>query len=108
MGPAGSMLAVSLISYIDRNTLALLAPTILRETGSQRRAVRLHHLRLLDRLHAGQPVWGRILDSLRAAGRDERVFAFLASDDASYITGQTIYACGGLTLFNEFRTNWAS
>jgi glucose 1-dehydrogenase len=36
------------------------------------------------------------------------VFAFLASDDAGYITGQTIYACGGLTLYADFRTNWAS
>ena len=36
------------------------------------------------------------------------VFAFLASDEASYITGQTLFACGGLTLYPEFRVPWSS
>ncbi len=47
---------------------------------------------------------GRAAESAEIAG----VFAFLASDEASYITGQTIFACGGLSLFAEFRTTWAS
>jgi len=45
------------------------------------------------------------------AGESEEiaaVFAFLASDDASYITGQTIFVDGGLTLFPEFKTAWSS
>ena len=46
----------------------------------------------------------------RAAEASEiaAAFAFLASDDASYITGQTLFACGGLTLYPEFRVAWAS
>ena len=47
---------------------------------------------------------GRAADAAEIAS----VFAFLASDDASYITGQTLYACGGLTLYPEFRVAWSS
>jgi glucose 1-dehydrogenase len=36
------------------------------------------------------------------------LYAFLASEDSVYVTGQTLYACGGLTLFGEFKQNWSS
>ncbi len=34
--------------------------------------------------------------------------AFLCSDEAAYITGQTLYIDGGLTLYPDFRTSWSS
>jgi glucose 1-dehydrogenase len=46
----------------------------------------------------------------RAGEADEMagVACFLASDMAAYITGQTIFVDGGLTLFPSFLTPWSS
>ncbi len=48
---------------------------------------------------------------MRRAGDAEEmaaVTAFLLSDEAAYITGQTIFVDGGLTLFPSFETTWSS
>ena len=60
--PAGAMLAVSLISYIDRNTLALLAPTILRETGLSGEQYGFIISAFSIAYMLANPVWGKILD----------------------------------------------
>src|ERR1035438_9080712 len=60
--PAGTMLAVSLISYIDRNTLALLAPTILRETGLSGEQYGFIIAAFSIAYCVANPVWGKILD----------------------------------------------
>jgi glucose 1-dehydrogenase len=46
----------------------------------------------------------------RAGDADEMaaVAAFLSSKEAGYITGQTIYIDGGLTLYPDFREAWSS
>jgi glucose 1-dehydrogenase len=47
---------------------------------------------------------------LGRAGRPEEmagVACFLASDEAAYITGQTIFVDGGLTLYPDFRDTWS-
>ena len=55
---------VSVISYVDRNTLALLAPTILRETGlsAQQYGFIISAFSITSMF--GNPVWGYILDRI--------------------------------------------
>jgi MFS transporter, ACS family, aldohexuronate transporter len=60
--PAFSMLLVSLISYIDRNTLALLAPTILKETGLNAQQYGYIISAFSVAYMLSNPIWGVILD----------------------------------------------
>ena len=58
------MLLVSLISYIDRNTLALLAPTILKETGLSVEQYGYIISAFSVAYTIANPVWGRWLDRI--------------------------------------------
>src|SRR5437764_1263890 len=60
--PAASMLLVSLISYIDRTTLALLAPTILKETHLSGEQYGWIISAFSIAYMVSNPLWGWILD----------------------------------------------
>jgi glucose 1-dehydrogenase len=68
----------------------------------------------INRAWVDDPVKSKQVTShipMRRAGTSEEmaaVAAFLASDDAAYITGQTLFVDGGLTLFADFSTPWSS
>lgn len=62
--PTATMLLVSLLSYIDRNTLALLAPTIMKETGLSAERYGFVISAFSIAYMVGNPVWGRMLDRL--------------------------------------------
>jgi len=62
--PAGTLMLVSVLSYVDRNTLALLAPTILRDThmsvAQYGWVVSAYSIVFM----VGNPLWGKILDRI--------------------------------------------
>jgi len=62
--PAGSMMLVSVLSYVDRNTLALLAPTILKDTRMSVTAYGWVVSAYSVLFTIGNPLWGRIIDRL--------------------------------------------
>jgi ACS family hexuronate transporter-like MFS transporter len=56
------MMLVSTISYIDRNTLAVLIPTIMRETGLSVEEYAWVVSGFSIAYMVGNPLWGRVLD----------------------------------------------
>ncbi len=62
--PSVTMMLVSLISYVDRNTLALLSPTILKETGMSVEEYGWIISAFSILYMISNPVWGTILDKV--------------------------------------------
>src|SRR5262245_14032501 len=62
--PAVAMMLVSLISYIDRNTLALLIPTIMREANLSAEQYGFIVSAFSIAYMIGSPLWGGLLDRL--------------------------------------------
>src|SRR3989475_657492 len=62
--PTTSMLLVSLISYIDRNTLALLIPTIMKETHLSAEQYGFIVSAFSIAYMISNPLWGSLLDRM--------------------------------------------
>jgi ACS family hexuronate transporter-like MFS transporter len=62
------MMLVTLISYVDRNTLAILAPTILHDTHLSAEQYGVIISCFSFAYMAGNPLWGRILDRFGLRG----------------------------------------
>jgi ACS family hexuronate transporter-like MFS transporter len=64
--PTVTMMLVNVLSYVDRNTLALLAPTILRDTGLSNQQYGFVISAFSITYMICNPVWGRIVDRIGA------------------------------------------
>jgi ACS family hexuronate transporter-like MFS transporter len=105
--PSFTMLAVSLISYLDRNTLALLAPTILKETALSVEQYGFIISAFSIAYMLGNPVWGILLDrfGLRAGLTASVSFWTLASTAHAAASGFWHFAVARAALgFGEGAT----
>ena len=112
--PTISMLLVSVISYIDRQTLALLSPTILREThlSGEQYGFIISGFSIAYML--SNPIWGRILDRIGLrAGMTMSVAAWtvasaahaMSSGFGSFAAARIALGCGeGATFPGGLRT----
>jgi ACS family hexuronate transporter-like MFS transporter len=75
---------VSLISYIDRNTLALLAPTILKETGLTAEQYGFIISAFSVAYMIGNPLWGRLLDRIGLPAGMTAAVAFWTTASVSH------------------------
>jgi ACS family hexuronate transporter-like MFS transporter len=82
--PTASMLLVSLISYIDRNTLALLAPTILKETGLSAEQYGFIISAFSIAYMLGNPIWGMLLDRFGLRSGMSAAVAFWTAASAAH------------------------
>lgn len=101
------MLLVSFISYVDRNTLALLAPTILDETGLTVEQFGFVISAFSVAYMIGNPLWGRILDrwGLRSGMITAVSFWTLSSVSHAFASGFAGFASARAALgFGEGAT----
>ncbi|HSS98809.1 MAG TPA: MFS transporter [Terriglobales bacterium] len=105
--PPAMMLLVSFISYLDRNTLAVLAPTILKETQLTNEQYGFIISAFSIAYMLGNPVWGFILDRIGLRrGMTASVFLWtIASTLHAFVNGLFGFAAARSVLgFGEGAT----
>src|SRR5215831_6509497 len=93
--PTGSMLLLSLLSYIDRQTLAVLSPSILRETGLNAESYGWVISAFSVAYLVGNPIWGRALDRFGVRAGLAVAAAFWACASVSHAFAST---AGGFAI----------
>jgi ACS family hexuronate transporter-like MFS transporter len=90
--PTASMLLLSLLSYVDRNVLALLSPNILRDTALDAETYGWIISAFSAAYLIGNPIWGRLLDRFGVRAGLAAAAAFWTCASASHALAGTAVA----------------